>query len=81
MLLRREEPASPLARRYGISDATLYRWRDEVLEGGQGAVANDESGQRFAYRAPAVPRHTSRTYSAEQPRFTNSQAANMSISW
>jgi transposase-like protein len=27
MLLRREEPASVLARRYGVSDPTLYRWR------------------------------------------------------
>ncbi len=40
MLLRREEPAAVLARRYGISDATLYRWRDEFLEGGKAALAN-----------------------------------------
>ena len=30
-LLRREEPATMLARRYGISENTLYRWRDEFM--------------------------------------------------
>jgi transposase-like protein len=29
MLLRREEPAARLARRFGVSEHTLYRWRDE----------------------------------------------------
>jgi transposase-like protein len=38
MLLRREEPASKLARRYGISEQTLYRWRDEFLAGGEAAL-------------------------------------------
>ena len=33
-LLRKEEPASALARRYGISDSALYQWRDRFLEGG-----------------------------------------------
>ena len=28
-LLRREEPAVKLARRFGVSEQTLYRWRDE----------------------------------------------------
>jgi transposase-like protein len=50
-LLRKEEPASVLARRYGISDPTLYRWRDEFLAGGKAALANgtnakDGSGRR-----------------------------------
>ena len=38
-LLRREEPAARLARRYGISEQTLYRWRDEFLAGGEAALA------------------------------------------
>jgi transposase len=37
-LLRREEPATALARRYGISEQTLYRWRDEFLAGGEAAL-------------------------------------------
>ena len=28
-LIRREEPAVVLARRFGIAEGTLYRWRDE----------------------------------------------------
>jgi len=39
-LLRREEPASALARRYGISENTLYRWREEFLTAGAAALAN-----------------------------------------
>ena len=39
-LLRREEPASVLARRYGISEGTLYRWRDDFLTAGEAALAD-----------------------------------------
>ncbi len=44
MLLRREEPAGKLARRYGISEQTLYRWRDEFLAGGDAALASGKGG-------------------------------------
>ena len=40
MLLRREEPAAQLARRFGISEHTLYRWRDEFLSGGEAALGS-----------------------------------------
>ena len=39
-LLRREEPASVLARRYGVSEGSLYRWRDEFLAGGEAALTH-----------------------------------------
>ena len=39
-LLRREEPAKVLARRHGLSENTLYRWRDDFLTGGEAALAN-----------------------------------------
>ena len=39
-LLRREEPARVLARRYGISENTLYRWRDEFMIAGEAALAS-----------------------------------------
>lgn len=39
-LLRREEPAKVLARRYGIAEDTLYRWGDDLLTGGEAALAN-----------------------------------------
>lgn len=44
MLLRKEESAGVLARRYGVSEGTLYRWRDLFLQGGQQALANGKKG-------------------------------------
>jgi transposase-like protein len=44
LLLRREEPASKLARRYGISEQTLYRWQDEFLVGGEAALKGSKNG-------------------------------------
>ncbi len=43
-LLRREEPAAQLARRFGVSEPTLYRWRDEFLAGGEAALAHGKNG-------------------------------------
>jgi transposase len=43
-LLRREEPAALLARRYGISEQSLYRWRDEFIAGGEQALAKGKNG-------------------------------------
>ena len=37
--LRREEPAAVIARRYGVAEATLYRWRDDFLAAGEAALA------------------------------------------
>lgn len=34
-LLRREEPARQIARRYGVSEQSLYRWRDDFLQAGK----------------------------------------------
>ena len=43
-MLRREEPAARLARRVGVSEQTLYRWRDEFLAGGEAALASGKGG-------------------------------------
>jgi transposase len=43
-VLRREEPVAVVARRYGISENSLYRLRDRFLEGGKAAMA-DGAGQ------------------------------------
>lgn len=43
-LIRREEPALQLARRWGVSEQTLYRWRDEFLAGGEAALAKGKGG-------------------------------------
>jgi transposase-like protein len=36
--LSKEEPAAQIARRAGISEQTLYRWREEFLNGGKQAL-------------------------------------------
>jgi len=43
-LLRREEPAAQLARRFGVSEQTLYRWRDEFVAAGEAALAKGKNG-------------------------------------
>src|SRR5262245_14041813 len=43
-LLRREEPAAQLARRFGVSEQTLHRWRDEFLAAGEAALAHGKNG-------------------------------------
>ena len=53
LLLRREEPEIVLTRRYGISENTLYRWRDDFMAAGEAALANgkgksDARGQQVA---------------------------------
>jgi transposase len=37
-LLRKEATGSELARRYGVSETAMYRWRDEFLEGGKAGL-------------------------------------------
>jgi transposase len=39
MMLRREEPVSVLARRFGVSENTLHRWKDDFVKAGQAALA------------------------------------------
>ncbi len=43
-LLRKEEPATQVARRFGVSEQTLCRWRDEFLAGGEAALAGGKNG-------------------------------------
>ena len=38
-LLRKEHPATTLARELSVSEPTLYRWRDEFLAGGEQALS------------------------------------------
>jgi transposase-like protein len=38
--LRREEPGAVIARRHGVAEATLYRWRDDLLAAGEAALAS-----------------------------------------
>ena len=45
MMLRREEPIATLARRYGVSETTLHRWREDFLICGQAALAYGEAAR------------------------------------
>lgn len=44
LLIRREEPASKVARRFGVSEQTLHRWRDDFLAGGEAALGGGNHG-------------------------------------
>jgi len=48
-LLRKEESAAQLARRAGVSEPTLYRWRDEFIAGGK-AQLGGKSNEAVAAR-------------------------------
>jgi transposase-like protein len=39
-LLRKEETAAALSRRYQVSEQSLYRWRDAFLEAGKAGLSD-----------------------------------------
>ena len=45
-LVRRDEPAAVIARRFGVSEQSLYRWRDDFLAGGEAALAARRNGKK-----------------------------------
>ncbi len=49
-LLRREELAARIARRFEISEQTLYRWRDEFLAVGEAALASRKTADQLKAR-------------------------------
>lgn len=52
-MLRKEEPAVQIARRAGVAEQTLYRWRDEFLQAGKQALNGQGS---HSEQAKAVSR-------------------------
>jgi transposase-like protein len=53
-MLRKEEPVVTLARRYGVSETTLHRWREEFVAGGQSAMADGRRGKADPQAAEIV---------------------------
>jgi len=49
-LVRREEPATVIARRIGVSEPTLYRWRDEFIAAGEAALGSGGGKKGAAVR-------------------------------
>ena len=50
-LLSKEEPAAQVARRAGVSEQTLYRWREEFVGAGKQAM-NGRGGAKRAGEGP-----------------------------
>ena len=46
-LLRNEGPAVQIARRAGVSEQTLYRWRDEFVAGGKAQLGAARATMRW----------------------------------
>ena len=44
-LLSKEEPAAQIARRAGISEQSLYRWREEFIDAGKKALNGRGGGK------------------------------------
>ena len=55
MMLRKEEPIAVLARRYGVSETTLHRWREDFLAGGEQALTYGR-GKRADGQAAEIAR-------------------------
>ena len=53
-LLRREETAGVIARRYGISENTLYRLRERFLEGGKAGLASGRGRNKAGAKLEAA---------------------------
>ena len=62
-LLSKEEPAAQIARRAGISEQTLYRWRDDFISAGKHAM-NGRGAQ--AEHVKAVERLTGEVAERDQ---------------
>ena len=54
MMVRKEEPIMTLSRRYGVSETTLHRWREDFLAGGQSALAG--GGKKVDSRTAEIER-------------------------
>ena len=57
MLLRREKPAAKLAQRFGVSEQTPYRWREEFLAGSEATLANGNMKSSRRGRVNLVSRY------------------------
>ena len=55
-LIRRDESAAVIARRFGVSEQSLYRWRDDFLAGGEAALAAKNGRKAEAKRIKELAR-------------------------
>ena len=62
-MLSKEKPAAQIARRAGVAEQTLHRWRDEFMQGGKQAL--DARGTK-AEQAKAMERLKSQVAERDQ---------------
>lgn len=55
-VLRKEEPAAQIARRLGVSEPTLYRWRDEFVAGGRHSLQGKGADQTLSREVSRLQR-------------------------
>ena len=55
-VLRKEEPAAQVARRLGVSEPTLYRWRDEFVAGGKQSLQGKGADQTLSREVSRLQR-------------------------
>jgi transposase len=55
-LLTKEDSAANLAREAGVSEATIYRWRDEFLEGGKARLKGKDAVSKAAEEVTKLKR-------------------------
>lgn len=55
-LLTKEDSAANLAREAGVSEATIYRWRDEFLEGGKARLSGKDAVSKAAEEVTKLKR-------------------------
>jgi transposase len=58
-VIRKEEPLSVVARRYGVSDVTLAKWRDQFIDGGVAALSTG-GGQQARREVEQLQREVAR---------------------
>ena len=56
--LSKEEPAAQIARRAGVSEQTLYRWREELFGAGKQAKAVERPSAEVAKRDQVIGEST-----------------------
>jgi transposase len=55
-LIAKEDSAANLAREAGVSEATIYRWRDEFLEGGKARLKGKDAVSKAAEEVTKLKR-------------------------
>ena len=59
-MLSKEEPAAQIARRAGVSESTLNRWREQFIAGGAARLAGNGSPKKEAREIERLKRQVAK---------------------